>query len=128
MQGSEDQSDVSMREWLQMSSCTHAGQRNATVTALGGSCRILDVVVDQLAAGRLDDTTAVRGRVVRVALAERDALGHFCTDSIHRVTGRQRGNSQRVASEGGESGARAHCFLPVDYEKRMEACPDRKHK
>jgi hypothetical protein len=38
--------------------------------------KLLDVVNNELATGGLDDTPAVRGRVVRLALAESDTLGH----------------------------------------------------
>jgi len=38
--------------------------------------KLLDVVNNELATGGLDDTPAVRGRVVGLALAESDTLGH----------------------------------------------------
>lgn len=55
---------------------THASELGTTVTALGGGGELFDVMVDEDTTGGLDDAAAVRGGVVRLALAEGDALGH----------------------------------------------------
>lgn len=52
------------------------GKSISTVTALGGSGELLEVVDDELATGGLYDPPAGGGRVVRRALAEGDTLGH----------------------------------------------------
>ena len=54
----------------------YTGESDTTVTALGGSRELFEVVVDKLAARRLHHTTAVRRGVVGSALADCDALGH----------------------------------------------------
>lgn len=51
----------------------------AAVAALGRGRELFDVVVAEDAARGLDDASAVRRRVVRLALAEGDTLGH-CGD------------------------------------------------
>jgi hypothetical protein len=58
---------------------TYTRERDATVAALGRGRRLFDVVVYELATRRLHDPSAVRRRVVRVALAESDALSHGAT-------------------------------------------------
>jgi hypothetical protein len=55
---------------------TYTGESNTAVTALGRRTLLFDMVVDKLSTGRLYDATAVRGSVVRGALADCDALGH----------------------------------------------------
>lgn len=55
---------------------TYTGEGVSTVAALGRRRGLFEVVVDEDAAGGLDDAAAVGGGVVRLALAERDALGH----------------------------------------------------
>lgn len=55
---------------------TYARESDTTITALGGCSRLLDVVVDEPAAWRLDDASAVGGGVVRIALAQCHTLGH----------------------------------------------------
>jgi len=54
-----------------------ARQRDTAVTALGHCSGLLEVVVDQLPSGSFDNTPAVGSGVVRRALAEGYALGHF---------------------------------------------------
>jgi hypothetical protein len=55
---------------------THTRQSNTAVTALGRGGKLFDVVVDKPATRGLYDAPLVRSSVVRVALAERDALSH----------------------------------------------------
>ena len=58
------------------SKCAHSGKGNSTVTALGGSGELFQVVVDKLSSGGLHYTSACGGGVVGSALAEGDSLGH----------------------------------------------------
>ena len=58
---------------------THPAELAAAVAALGRGRELFDVVVAEDAARGLDDASAVRRRVVRLALAEGDTLGH-CGD------------------------------------------------
>ena len=55
----------------------YTGESDTTVTELGGSSKLFDVVVDELATRGLDHPSAVRGGIVRSTLADGDALGHF---------------------------------------------------
>ena len=54
----------------------HAGEIYAAVAALWRRSRLFQMVVDELAARCLDDAASVRGRVVRLAFAQRYSLGH----------------------------------------------------
>jgi hypothetical protein len=54
----------------------YSGESNATVTALGGSGKFSDVVVDELSSRRLHDTPSVGGGIVRLAFAECYTLCH----------------------------------------------------
>jgi hypothetical protein len=56
---------------------THTGERDAAVAALGRRRVLLEVVVHEPAARGLHHPALGRGGVVRVALAERHALGHL---------------------------------------------------
>lgn len=56
--------------------CTHTRESNATVTALGRSGELLQVVVYELPTGGLNHTPAAGGGVVRRTLAEGDTLCH----------------------------------------------------
>ena len=56
---------------------TYTRELDAAVTALGGSGKLFQVVVDKLATRSLHNPSAVGSGVVRRALAEGDALGHF---------------------------------------------------
>ena len=58
---------------------TYAGELDAAVTALGRGGELFDVVVAEDAARGLHHATAVALRVVRLALAEGDTLGHCCS-------------------------------------------------
>lgn len=55
---------------------TYTRESDSTITALGSSSELLQVVVDQLAARGFDNTSPVGGGVVRRALADGDSLGH----------------------------------------------------
>ena len=55
---------------------THPAELAAAVAALGRGRELFDVVVAEDAAGGLDDASAVRRRVIRLAFAEGDTLGH----------------------------------------------------
>ena len=61
---------------------TYTGECNTAVTALGGSRKLFEVVVDKLATWCLHDPSAGGGGVVGSALAERDALGHWYCRSM----------------------------------------------
>src|SRR5882762_1719415 len=56
---------------------THATEFASAVAALGCGGELFNVVVAEDTAGRLDDAAAVGGGVVRLTLAERDALSHW---------------------------------------------------
>lgn len=55
---------------------TYARECNAAVAALGRGCKLFDMVVDEFATRRLHYASPVRGGVVRIALAESNALSH----------------------------------------------------
>ena len=55
----------------------YTGESDTTVTALGGSSELFEVVVDKLATRCLHHTPTVGRGVVGGALAEGDALGHW---------------------------------------------------
>jgi len=61
---------------LAWSQSGNPGKSNATVTALGGSGKFSDVVVDELPSWRLHDTPSVGSCVVWLAFAKCDTLGH----------------------------------------------------
>ena len=56
---------------------TYTRESDATVTALGCSSGLLEVLVDELSTRRLYDAPPVRGGVVGITLADCNALGHF---------------------------------------------------
>ena len=62
----------------------YTGESDTTVTALGGSSKLFDVVVDELATRGLDHPSTVRGGVVGSPLAESNTLGHCC-DYIKKI-------------------------------------------
>ena len=57
---------------------TYSRESDAAVTALRCSSGLLEVVVDELSTGSLDDAPPVGGCVVGSALAESDTLSHCC--------------------------------------------------
>lgn len=59
----------------------YSRKSNATITALGGSGKFSDVVVDELASWGLHDTPSVGSSVVWLAFAERNTLGHCVLDN-----------------------------------------------
>ena len=63
--------------WMHRNECeAYTRETDAAVTAFWLCGDLLEVVVYKTTTGCLDDTTAVRGGVVRLTLAEGDTLGH----------------------------------------------------
>ncbi len=67
-----------MRDQYWPSRKTHPAELGTTVTTLGRSRELFDVMVAEDAAGGLDDASSRRRGVIRLALAEGDTLGHCC--------------------------------------------------